>query len=174
MLNNESTYDYKLNGNPKGASPKISQRNGNKMKMKVKKIQANSPPNVHQIIANISQELTLLNYKNYPITTKEQFQRRCTFYFRSHVNKRIIGGYVTLFTFKNKWITQKEVIDRFPHLKKAFVSLVFKHCVLEGWFIAKRLSPKISCYQVCDMMLNSAKDYYNFCSTSRKEYEFIY
>ena len=39
MLNNEGAYDYKLNGNPKGASPKILQRNGNKMKMKVKKIQ---------------------------------------------------------------------------------------------------------------------------------------
>lgn len=132
------------------------------------------PPNVNEIIANLSQEITLLNYNNYPIKTKDRFQKRCTLYFRSHLNKRIIGGFVTLCTFKNRWVTQKEVIDSFPHLKKAFVSLVFKHCVLEGWFIAKRLSPKVSCYQVCDMMLNSAIEYYTFCCTSRKEFEFIY
>jgi len=134
----------------------------------------NAPPNVYEVIANISQELTLLNYKNYPLRTKERFKKRCVVYFRSHNDKRIIGAFVTLLTFKNKWVTQKEVIDRFPHMKKAFVSLVFKHCILEGWFISKRISPKISCYKVCDMMLEFAKEYYTFCRNSRNEFEFIY
>jgi hypothetical protein len=72
-------------------------------------------------------------------------------------------------------VTQKQILDRFPHLKKAFVSLVFKHCVEEGWFIAEptNLNPKIKCYQVCDMMLKTAEEYYNFCSSSRNELQFI-
>ena len=174
MLNNEGAYDYKLNGNPKGASPNRSQRNGKSMEIKARKIQAKPPPNANQIIANLSQELVLLNYNNYPIKTEDRFQKRCTLYFRSHINKRIIGGFVTLCTFKNRWVTQREFLISFPNFKKSYVSLVFKHCVLEGWFIAKRISPKMSCYKVCDMMLKSASEYYTFCSTTRKEFEFIY
>ena len=154
-----------------------NQINGKSMKMKVKKIQATPPPpNVNQIITNLSYEITLLNYKNYPITTTNQFQRRCTQYFRSHSDKRLIGAYVTLVTFKNQWVTQKQILDKFPHLKKAFVSLLFKHCVEEKWFISKptELSPNIHCYQVCDMLLNSSKEYYIFCSSSRNELEFIF
>tara|TARA_R100000773_G_C4219898_1_gene118524 strand:- start:602 stop:1078 length:477 start_codon:yes stop_codon:yes gene_type:complete len=152
------------------------QRSGKCMDMKAKKIQATPPPNVNQIITNLSYEITLLNYKNYPIKTTDQNQRRCTQYFRSHSDKRLIGAFVTLVTFKNKWITQKQILDKFPNLKKAFVSLLFKHCIDEKWFISKptELSPNIHCYQVSDMMLNSAKDYYTFCSSSRNELEFIF
>jgi len=134
-----------------------------------------APPNVGYIITNLSHELTLLNYKNYPILTKDPFQRRCTQYFRSNTDRRLIGGFVTLMTLKKRWVTQKEILDKFKHLKKPFVSLVFKHCCEEKWFISQptNLNPKIQCYEVCDMMLKTAEDYYNFCRSSRNELEFI-
>ena len=152
------------------------QRSGKSMDMKARKIQSTPPPNINQVITNLSYEITLLNYKNYPIIATEQNRIRCTHYFRSHSDKRLIGAFVTLVTFKNRWITQKQILDRFPHLKKAFVSLLFKHCTDEKWFISKptELLPNIHCYQVGDMMLKSAKEYYTFCSSSRNELEFIF
>ena len=153
-----------------------SQKTGRILPMKVKKIQSTPPPDVNYIITNLLHELTLLNYKNYPIRTKDPFQRRCTQYFRSNTDRRLIGGFVTLITLKKRWVTQKEILDKFKHLKKATVSLVFKHCCEEKWFISQptNLNPKIQCYQVCDMMLKTAEDYYNFCRSSRNELEFIF
>jgi hypothetical protein len=153
-------------------------RNNQKTSTSIEKDNRNhilAPPDSNYIITNLSHELTLLNYKNYPIRTNDPYQRRCTLYFRSHIDKRLIGAFVTLITFKNKRVTQKQILDRFPHLKKAFVSLVFKHCVEEGWFIAQEtdLNPKIHCYQVCGMMIKSATEYYNFCRSSRNELQFI-
>ena len=154
---------------------KDNQEFGRTMPIKVRKIQATPPPDVNYIITNLSHELTLLNYKNYPIRTTDPYKKRCTFYFRSSTDKRLIGGFVTLITFKNQWVTQKNILHKFKHLKKAFVSLVFKHCVEEGWFIAQPTNSNnnINCYQVCDMMLESAAEYYNFCKSSRNELEFI-
>tara|TARA_R100001015_G_C4634992_1_gene202984 strand:- start:3203 stop:3676 length:474 start_codon:yes stop_codon:yes gene_type:complete len=151
------------------------QKTAKLMPIKIRKIQAASPP-IDSILTNLCNEITLLNYKNYPIRTNDPFQRRCTQFFRSHSDKRLIGAFVTLRTFMKRWSTQKQILERFPSLKKAFVSLVFKHCVEEGWFISKPtdLNPNIQCYQVCEMMIKSAKEYYTFCSSSRNELEFIF
>tara|TARA_S200000501_G_scaffold120877_1_gene113711 strand:- start:1440 stop:1919 length:480 start_codon:yes stop_codon:yes gene_type:complete len=152
------------------------QRSGKIMDMKAKKIQATPPPyNIKEgIINSLATELSFFNYQNYPIPHDPQM-RRATHYFRSHMNKRIIGAFVVLKTLQDKCITQKEVRDYFPQLKKAFVSKVFNHCVEEGWFIAieSHISAKIMCYKSDDIMLKSTEYYYTEYVSSRDKLKFI-
>ena len=135
----------------------------------------NGPPLVDDLIKNLSSEITILNYKNNPINTQETNQKRATLYFRSHIDKRLIGAFVTLRTFQNQCVTQKQVLDRFPHLKKPFVSIFFRHCVAEGWFNQRPsdFSNKIFCYEASNMVLKSSRKYYEFCVSSRDKLEFI-
>ena len=153
--NNEGALNYELSINPTNDPPKDK--------------------NIDDLIKNLSAEITILNYKNNPITTQDANQKRATIYFRSHTDKRLIGAFVTLRTFQKKCVTQKQVLDRFPHLKKPFVSLFFKHCTEEGWFTQKPtdLSKKIYCYEATEMLLYSVQGYYNFCVSSRNKLQFI-
>tara|TARA_R100001129_G_scaffold118819_2_gene82291 strand:+ start:673 stop:1152 length:480 start_codon:yes stop_codon:yes gene_type:complete len=134
-----------------------------------------APPElIESIIHNLSLELAFFNYQNYPIPNDPKM-RRATFYFRSHLDKRLIGAFVTLRTFMKRWSTQKQILERFPHLKKAFVSLVFKHCVEEGWFTShpSHVSEKIKCYQVSELMIKSSIYYHTKYVSSRNKLEFI-
>jgi len=132
-------------------------------------------PCTDDLIKSLSSEITILNYKNDPIVAQDPNLRRATIYFRSHIDKRLIGAFVTLRTFQNECVTQKQVLDRFPHLKKPFVSLFFKHCVAEGWFTQRPsdFSKKIFCYEASDMVLRSSERYYLFCVSSRNKLQFI-
>ena len=135
----------------------------------------NKPPElIESIIHNLSLELAFFNYQNYPMPIDPKMAR-ATLYFRSHVDKRIIGAFVTLKTLQKKCITQKEVIDNFPHLKKPFVSKVFNHCLDEEWFVRhpSHISSKIHCYQVSQIMIESSIYYHTKYVSSRNKLEFI-
>ena len=135
----------------------------------------NKPPElIESVIHNLSLELAFFNYQNYPIPNDPKM-RRATFYFRSHVDKRIIGAFVTLKTLQNKCLTQKELMDYFPHLKKAFVSKVFNHCVEEGWFTShpSHVSEKIKCYQASELMIKSSIYYHTKYVSSRDKLKFM-
>lgn len=157
----------------------INIRNNQKSGTSIEKDNRNhilAPPNniKEGIIDSLATELSFFNYQNYPIPNDPKM-RRATFYFRSHVNKRIIGAFVVLKTLQDKCITQKEVRDYFPQLKKAFVSKVFNHCVEEGWFIAheSHISAKIMCYKANDIMLKSTEYYYTEYVSSRDKLKFM-
>ena len=110
----------------------INIRNNQKSGTSIEKDNRNhilAPPNniKEGIIDSLATELSFFNYQNYPIPNDPKM-RRATFYFRSHVNKRIIGAFVVLKTLQDKCITQKEVRDYFPQLKKAFVSKKRNEC----------------------------------------------
>ena len=126
------------------------------------------------IIDILATELSFFNYQNYPMPNDINM-RRATFYFRSHVNKRIIGAFVVLKTLQDKYITQKEIRDYFPQLKKAFVSKVINHCVEEELFNAceSHISTKIMCYKANEIMLKSAEYYYTEYVGSRDKLKFI-
>ena len=126
------------------------------------------------LIHSLNNQLQVFSYKGYPLPEK-QLYKRPTIYFRSCVNKRIIGALVTLKTLQKKCVTQSEVIDYFPHLKKSFVSKVFKHCVEEGWFIAHdtEVSKKIKCYHVADMIIQASLDFNENYSSFPHKLKFI-
>lgn len=153
---------------------RINQKSGTAIKKDNRNHILAPPELIKTITNNLSLELAFFNYQNYPMP-KDTGMRRATFYFRSNIDKRIIGAFVTLKTFQEKCVTQKEVIDNFKHLKKAFVSKVFNHCVEEGWFTnhPSHISKKIKCYQASEIMIKSSIYYHTKYVSSRNKLEFI-
>ena len=180
--NNEGAYDYKLNGNPKGASPRKSQRTGKSMAMKVKKIQATPPPLPNatevfftdaQVAENLAYEMSILSYQNKKLPKRNDI-RQATIYFRGHINRRIIGGYVCMKTFQNKCVTQKDIIKQFDFMSKGFVSNTVNECVEAGWFkdLTTSISAKIKCYKAAPLMLESCRQYFNELKGRRYRIQF--
>ena len=173
MANQEGTFDYKLNGNPKGASPTESQKSGRILPMKVKKIQATPPPSDAAIAENLAYEMSILSYQNRKLPKRNDI-RQATIYFRGHINRRIIGGYVCMKTFQNKCVTQKDIIKQFDFMSKGFVSNTVNECVEAGWFkdLTTSISAKIKCYKAAPLMLESCRQYFTELKGRRYRIQF--
>ena len=121
--NTEGSYDYKLDSNPKTASPK-GQTSGKSMNMKVKQVQPTPPPPISErmkfTIASLKLENRILNYQNNPIP-KDPKERASSTYFRSSIQKRLVAGVILINTLENKCTTQKEIRER-TGLSKGIVS----------------------------------------------------
>ena len=147
--NNESPFNYKLNGNKKTAPPK------------------------QLVINNIANEISILNYKAHPLP-KDKKQRACSIYFRGDNNRRLIAGYLILQTLKNTGTTQKQMKDTFTHMSKGFISNVFKESIIAGWFykVQSLVSQNLFIYYAAPLMVNGAYDYFNTIQSSRDELMF--
>lgn len=143
-INNEGAYDYKLNGNPKTASPKLH------IDQKEK----------DYIISSLEMELQILNYKNFTQYAKDNNHKRMVNYFRSTLQKRIIGCHMIAETLKGKWTLQSE-LHQIYNFNRSAISSVIKECLEEGWFISKICEDHSNqlCYQCNDLMLQRTADY---------------
>ena len=147
------------------------------MPMKIKKIQAtpppSSPPTDAAIAENLAYEMSILSYQNKELP-KDKEHRSATIYFRGHINRRIIGGYVCMKTFQNKRVTQKDILKQFEFMSKGFVSTTVKECVLFGWFLphATSVSKRIMNYKASELMLNSCRNYFNELKGRRYKIQF--
>ena len=182
--NNEDTFNYKLEVNPKNAPPTKSQRNGKTMKMKTKKIQATPPPYgtphlyryypTHApkelVIKNIANEISILNYKAHPLPEDKE-QRACSIYFRGDNNRRLIAGYLILQTLKDLGTTQKQMKEKFSYMSKGLISNVFKESIIAEWFYKEQslVSQNLFTYYASPMMINGAYEYFNTIESSRNE-----
>lgn len=171
--NAESSYDFKLNNNPKTASPK-SQTSGKSMNMKAKKIQATPPPPKQLVINNIANEISIMNYKGHPLP-KDKKQRACSIYFRGDNNRRLIGGFLILQTLKELGTTQKQIKEKFSYMSKGFVSNVFKESIKAEWFYKEQsqVSQNLFIYYASPMMVDGAYNYFNTIESSRDELLFM-
>ena len=151
-------------------SPNKDQRNGKTMKMKVKKIQATSPPPKQLVINNIANEISILNYKAHPLP-EDQKQRACSMYFRGDNNRRLIAGFLILQTLKDLGTTQKQMKEKFSYMSKGFISNVFKESIIAEWFYKEQslVSQNLFIYYASPMMVNGAYNYYNTIESSRIE-----
>ena len=170
--NAEGSYDFKLNNNPKTASPK-SQTSGKSMNMKAKKIQATPPPK-DLVINNIAQEISILNYKGNPLPIEKK-QRACSIYFRGDNNRRLIAGFLILQTLKDLGTTQKKIKEIFPYMSKGFISNVFKESITAEWFYKEQsqVSQNLFIYYASPIMVDGAYTYYNTIESSRDELLFM-
>jgi len=141
-LNNEGAFDYKLNCNPKGASPVLDQKHKD------------------YIISSLEMELQILNYKNFTQYAKDSDHKRMVNYFRSTLQKRIIGCHMICETLKDKWTLQSE-LHQIYNFNRSMISQVIKECLEEGWFISKIRNDKASqlCYKSNDFMIQRTADY---------------
>ena len=163
----------RLKGNwqnyPQG-SPEEDQRNGQIMEMKAKKIQSTPPPNLAEtsldekqkdyIISSLEMELQFLNYKNFTQYAQSNDHKRMVNYFRSTIQKRIIGCHLICETLKEKWTLLSE-LHQIYNINRSMISSVIKECLEEGWFISKIREDKASqlCYRCNDLMLQRTADY---------------
>ena len=139
-------------------SPK-SQVTGKTMNMKVKKIQPTSPPiTEHQkfAIATLRLENRILNFQQNPYP-KDPKTRTASYYFRSSIQKRIIGGQVLIATLDNKCITQKEIRE-ITKLTKGIVSKVCSESVEAGWFHCNTVE-NVPCYTTDELINRSVLEY---------------
>ena len=107
-------------------------------------------------IAALDLELKSLSYKIRPISKKPD-QSRASHYFRSSIEKRLIGGLIVRNTLQNKMTQQSEIRDTFK-LSKGLVSKVCLECIQEKWF--KNVSNNnIQKYISSEMLTQSAKEF---------------
>lgn len=125
----------------------------------------NAPPKLDQghkdyIISSLEMELQFLNYKNFTQYAQSNDHKRMVNYFRSTIQKRIIGCHMICETLKDKWTLQSE-IHQIYNLNRSMISQVIKECMEEGWFISKICEDKVSqlCYRSNDLMLQRTADY---------------
>ena len=123
------------------------------------------PPNLDKkqkdyIISSLEMELQFLNYKNFTQYAKDKDHRRIVNYFRSTIQKRIIGCHLICETLKGKWTLQSELYQIY-NINRSMISSVIKECLEEGWFISKICEDKASqlCYKCNDTMLQRTADY---------------
>ena len=143
-INSEGAFDFKLNGNPKTASPK------HLLDKKQK----------DYIISSLEMELQILNYKNFTQYAKDVDHQRMVSYFRSSLQKRIIGCHITCQTFKGKWTLQSE-LHQIYNFNRSMISQVIKECIEEGWFISKICEDHSNqlCYRCNETVLKRTADY---------------
>lgn len=141
-LNNEGAYDYKLNCNPKGASPILDQKQKD------------------YIISSLEMELQILNYKNFKNYAKDNDHQRMVNYFRSTLQKRIIGCHMICQTLKGKCTLQSE-LHQIYNFNRSMISQVIRECMQEGWFVSHICEFHINqvCYQCNGLMLERTVDY---------------
>ena len=147
----------------------INTRNNQKAETSIEKDNRNhinAPPKLDQeqkdyIISSLEMELQILNYKNFIQYAKGNDHKRMVNYFRSTIQKRIIGCHLICETLKNKWTLQSEIYQIY-NLNRSMISSIIKECMEEGWFISKICEDKASqlCYQSNDLMLERTA-YYN-------------
>ena len=116
----------------------------------------NAPPITEQqkfAIATLKLENRLLNFQQNPYP-KDPKTRSASYYFRSSIQKRIIGGQVLIATLDNKCITQKEIRE-ITKLTKGIVSKVCKECVEAGWFHICNTDGNAPCY-ITDKLINES------------------
>ena len=144
--NNESSFNYKLNGNSNNAPPK------------------------QLVINNIANEISILNYKGHPLP-KDKKQRACSIYFRGDNNRRLIAGYLILQTLKDTGTTQKQMKEKFTYMSKGLISNVFKEAIIAEWFYKEQslVSQNLFIYYAAPLMVNGAYDYFNTIQSSRHE-----
>jgi hypothetical protein len=112
-------------------------------------------PDDAMTIAALDLELKSLNYKIRKVSTCP-FESRATNYFRSSVEKRMIGALVIRNTIRKKETQQSEIRDTLG-LSKGLVSKVCLECVEESWFYVIEKASPIFQYQASKMMVQSAK-----------------
>ena len=114
-----------------------------------------------ELIKALKTEITVLDFGNSPLSDVPD-ERAASLYFRSNLKRRLIGAFMIMRTFQDRWVSQKEIIERFK-LSKGFVSQVCNEAVEAGWFIKKvqprHNMPKVPVYQVSESMKNAAKKY---------------
>tara|TARA_B100000003_G_scaffold79651_2_gene71559 strand:- start:1124 stop:1771 length:648 start_codon:yes stop_codon:yes gene_type:complete len=113
------------------------------------------------IISSLEMELQILNYKNFIQYAKDQKHKRMVNYFRSTLQKRIIGCHIICETLKGKWTLQSE-IHQIYNINRSAISSIIKECLEESWFISKICEDNFSnqlCYQCNDTMLQRTADY---------------
>lgn len=107
-------------------------------------------------IAAIDLELKSLNYKKRMIP-KSPKEARAINYFRSSIEKRLIGALTIRNTLKNLGTNQSEIRETLG-LSKGLVSKVCLECVEEEWFeIINRASTCVM-YQASKMLVDIARD----------------
>ena len=172
-INDEGSFNYKLNGNSNHAPPKhTNDRNNQKSATSIEKDNRNpilAPPK-ELVKNNIAYEISVLNYKSHPIP-KDKKNRACAIYFRGDNNRRLIAGYLILRTLKDLGTTQKQIKEKFSYMSKGFISNVFKESVTAEWFYKEPslVSQNLFIYYAAPIMVNGAYDYYQTIKSSRDE-----
>ena len=64
------------------------------------------------ILATLNLEQKILNFKNLDLS-KNQEIRDCQKYFRSSLNKRLIGNQIIYNSIQNKWTSQSSIRNKF-------------------------------------------------------------
>ena len=143
-INREGAYDFKLNVNPKTASPK------HRLDQKEK----------DYIISSLEMELQILNYKNFTQYAISDDHKRMVNYFRSTLQKRIIGCHMICETLKDKWTLQSEIHQMY-NINRSAISSIIKECMEAGWFISKICEDHSNqlCYRCPDLMVQRTADY---------------
>lgn len=114
-------------------------------------------PSDAMTISAIDLELKSLNYKK-RIISKDPKEARASHYFRSSIEKRLIGALIIRNTLKNLGTKQSEIRDHLG-LSKGLVSKVCLDCVQEGWFEIINRASTIVLYRASQMMVESARDF---------------
>lgn len=194
-MNNYGVYDYKLNGNPKGASPenetKIAKSdnrqgtlneqlkywkgqkrdltnedtaNSNEYHLTQEDTLIKDSKTNDYMISALEMELEILNYKNFVNYAENAAHNRLITYFRSTLQKRIIGCHMICETLKGKWTLQSEIHDIY-NITRSAISQVVKECIEETWFVSKICKDHHQnqlCYKVGDQMLHGTFRYTNW------------
>ena len=113
-----------------------------------------------KLIKALKAEIAVLDFSHSPLSEVPE-ERAASLYFRSNIKRRLIGAFVLLKPFEEKWVTQKDLIEQFK-LSKGFVCQVFSDAVEAGWFI-KKVQPRFNMakgplYQCGEAMTGAAKN----------------
>tara|TARA_Y100001963_G_scaffold74114_1_gene103032 strand:- start:21 stop:581 length:561 start_codon:yes stop_codon:yes gene_type:complete len=148
--NNEGAFDFKLMPNPNHAPPTVSKRG--------------------KLIKALREEIAILDFSHSPLSHVPD-ERAASMYFRSNLKRRLVGAFVILKTFEEKWVSQKEICRKFK-ISKGFVCQVCKDAVEAGWFIKKveprHNMPQVPLYQCTESMMGAASKYMAFMSSQRE------
>ena len=123
-----------------------------------------APPNYMQnreyIVSAYEMELDILNYKNFKNYTQDVKHNRQVNYFRSSLQKRIIGCHLIKETLNGNWTLQSEIFDIYQ-ITRSLISKIFKECIEEGWFISKICydHQQQKCYKVSNELIERSVNY---------------
>jgi hypothetical protein len=107
-------------------------------------------------IASLNLQLKSLNFRANPIP-KDPKEARASTYFRSSLEKRLIGCVVLRNTLQGKTTSHPELIDTLK-ISKGLVSKVLGESTEEGWFLIapEKLNGRNQ-YYAADMLIKSAR-----------------
>ena len=111
------------------------------------------------ILATLNLEQKILNFKNLDLS-KNQEIRDCQKYFRSSLNKRLIGNQIIYNSIQNKWTSQSSIRNKFK-LNKSLVSTIFNECLIAEWIYLKGKSNQ-PLYKSSRILINSINIYQKY------------